>query len=67
MVENETTVNIASDLMIWDLTLSIDNDDWRLLGCQELTPKSVTLSSSLKMVEDADEVCVTPSSLWQQS
>jgi len=37
-VENETKVSKAGDVMTGDLTLSIDNDERRLLGCQDLTP-----------------------------
>jgi len=37
-VENRTTVSKAGDVMTGDLTVSIDNDERRLLGCQDLTP-----------------------------
>ena len=37
-VENQTKVSKAGDVITGDLTLSIDNDERRLLGCQDLTP-----------------------------
>ena len=37
-MENVTKVSKAGDVMTGDLTLSIDNDERRLLGCQDLTP-----------------------------
>ena len=37
-VENETKVIKAGDVMTGALTLSIDNDERRLLGCHDLTP-----------------------------
>jgi len=37
-VENQTKVSTAGDVITGDLTLSIDNDERRLLGCQDLAP-----------------------------
>ena len=37
-LENQTKVSKAGDVVTGDLTLSIDNDERRLLGCQDLTP-----------------------------